>query len=189
MKVDAFSPCSAVQIQYVSIALTCFGSGLAAPAQQELLGDGRALRDDVVGRGLAAVGDGGGARDDPHHQRRQAAEVLAACSSEISFSLPSFHSPASRAVSAWRSAGALPVSSWLVRLGVGHRRLEVVVDEQPPDVLVREAADELLDVDPAIAERPPSRSGSAISVSTATTPSRPGLKSFIAVESIEVGYA
>ena len=33
-----------------------------------------------------------------------------ACSSEISFSFPSFHSPASRPVSAWRSAGAFPVS-------------------------------------------------------------------------------
>ena len=32
-----------------------------------------------------------------------------ACSSEISFSFPSFQAPASRAVSAWRSAGAFPV--------------------------------------------------------------------------------
>src|SRR5438876_9338110 len=32
VKVDAFNPCSAVQIQYVSIALTCLGS--ASPRQR-----------------------------------------------------------------------------------------------------------------------------------------------------------
>ena len=40
-------------------------------------------------------------------------------------------------------------------LRVGHRRLEVVVDEQPPDVLVRVVADEILDVDAAVAELAP----------------------------------
>ena len=34
-----------------------------------------------------------------------------------------------------------------------QRRVDVLVDEQPPDVLERVAADELLDVDAAIAER------------------------------------
>ena len=155
MNVEAFRPCSAVQIQYVSIALTCSRVGLAAPAQQELLGRGLALRDDVVRRRLAC-------------RRRRAAERATiaiicaesrprssrACSSEISISLPSFHSPARRAVSAWRSAGALPVSAaGLVRLRVGHLRVEVVVDEQPPHVLVGVLADELLDVDAAVAER------------------------------------
>src|SRR5437764_143088 len=42
---------------------------------------------------------------------------------------------------------------WLVGLGIGHLRLEVVVDEQPPDVLVGVAPDELFDVDAAVAER------------------------------------
>ena len=41
----------------------------------------------------------------------------------------------------------------LVRLGVRHPRLEALVDEQAPDLLVRVLADELLDVDAAIAER------------------------------------
>ena len=34
-----------------------------------------------------------------------------------------------------------------------ERRVDVLVDEQPPDVLERVAADELLDVDAAVAER------------------------------------
>ena len=68
-------------------------------------------------------------------------------------SLPSLHSPPSRAVSAWRSAGAFPVEpGGDVRLGVGHDRVEVVVDEQTPHVLVRVVADEVLDVDAAIAQ-------------------------------------
>ena len=76
-----------------------------------------------------------------------------ACSSEISFSLPSPHSPA-RAVSAWRSAGPFPVRrAGSYGSGSRHRRGEVVVDEQAPDVLVREVADEILDVDAAVPER------------------------------------
>src|SRR6185503_3309413 len=38
-------------------------------------------------------------------------------------------------------------------LGARHARLEAVVHEEPPDLLVGHMADELLDVDPAIAER------------------------------------
>jgi hypothetical protein len=41
----------------------------------------------------------------------------------------------------------------LVRLGIGHPRLEVLVDEQSPDLLVRHLADELLDVDAPVPER------------------------------------
>src|SRR5206468_9598354 len=40
----------------------------------------------------------------------------------------------------------------LVRLGVRHLRVDVVVDQQPPDLLVGNMADELFDVDPAVAE-------------------------------------
>ena len=76
-----------------------------------------------------------------------------ACSSEISLSLPSSQWPARRAVSACRSAGALPVRpAGLVRLGLRHHRVEVVVDEESPDALVRIAADELLDVDAPVPE-------------------------------------
>src|SRR5581483_5111583 len=44
-------------------------------------------------------------------------------------------------------------STRLVRLRVGHPRVDVIVDEEPPDVLVRDMPDELFDVDPAVAER------------------------------------
>jgi hypothetical protein len=40
-----------------------------------------------------------------------------------------------------------------VRLGVGHLRVDVVVDQEAPHVLVRIAADEVLDVVAAITER------------------------------------
>src|SRR6185312_1149801 len=41
----------------------------------------------------------------------------------------------------------------LVVVGLGHARLETLVDEEPPDLLVRDMPDELLDVDTAIAKR------------------------------------
>src|SRR2546422_989673 len=41
----------------------------------------------------------------------------------------------------------------LDRLRERQRRVDVLVDEQPPDVLERVPADEILDVDPAVAER------------------------------------
>src|SRR5207253_6757088 len=43
----------------------------------------------------------------------------------------------------------------LVGLRLGHLRIEVVVDEQSPDVFVGVPADELLDVDAPITERAP----------------------------------
>ena len=77
MNVDAFKPCSAVQIQYVSIALTCSRVRLATPSEQKLLGGRLPLRDDVVRRRLSPVGDGGGARNDLHHLRGETTEILA----------------------------------------------------------------------------------------------------------------
>ena len=54
------------------------GVGLAAPAEEELLGGGLPLRDDVVRDAVVvAVGESSRARDDPHHLRREPAEVLA----------------------------------------------------------------------------------------------------------------
>ena len=52
--------------------------GLAAPAQEELLRRGRALRDDLVGNDVrATVRDAGRAGDDRHHLGREPAEILA----------------------------------------------------------------------------------------------------------------
>ena len=128
--------------------------GLAAPAEQELLGRGLALGDHVVGRRLAPVGDGGGARDDLHHQRREPAEVLAGLLVGDLVQLPEL--PLAREARRLRLevGGRLAGQArGLVGLGVRHLRLEVVVDEEAPDVLVRVVADELLDVDAAVAER------------------------------------
>src|SRR5919205_168438 len=110
VNVDALRPCSAVQIQYVSIALTCRGS--ASPRQRS-----RNFSATVFPR--STTSSGAGSRPSATAAERATMPIICeerrprssrACSSEISFSLPSFHSPASRAVSAWRSAGALPVS-------------------------------------------------------------------------------
>jgi hypothetical protein len=141
--VDAFRPCSAVP-----------RVGLAAPAEQELLGGRLALCHDVVGRRLAAVGHGGGARHDLHHQRRQPAEVLARLLVPDLVQLPEL--PLARqARRLGLQVGRRPArqTRGLVRLRVRHLRVEVVVDQEPPDVLVRVVADELLDVDAAVAER------------------------------------
>ena len=145
-----------MQIQYVSIAFTCRGS--ASPRHlQEKLSRPRSCRARRRRRGPASV------LPSASRAERATIDIICAdsrprssraCSSEISLSFPSFHSPDSRAVSAWRSAGALPVSPRrLVRLRVRHLRLQVVVDEEAPDVLVRNLADERLDVDAAVAKR------------------------------------
>jgi hypothetical protein len=109
VKVEALSPCSAVQIQYVSIAFTCFGS--ASPRQRR-----RNFSATVVP--LETTSSAAGWRPSATAAERATISIISAesrprssraSSSEISFSFPSFHSPARRAVSACRSAGAFPV--------------------------------------------------------------------------------
>ena len=110
VNVDALSPCSAVQIQYVSIAFTWSGS--ASPRQ-------RSRNFSAAVSPWATTSSGAGSRPSATAAERATISIIwaesrprswRACSSEISFSFPSFQSPARRAVSAWRSAGALPVS-------------------------------------------------------------------------------
>ena len=110
VNVDAFRPCSAVQIQYVSIALTCFGS--ASPRQ-------RSRNFSAAVFPFATTSSDAGSRPSATAAERATISIICAerrprssraCSSEISLSLPSFHLPARRAVSACRSAGAFPVS-------------------------------------------------------------------------------
>ena len=129
--------------------------GLAAPAEEELLGGGPALRDHLVrdDAGLA-VGHPRGPRDDGHHLGGDPAEVdpglLVGDLVELA-ELPL----AGEACRLGLEVGR-PVAGQerrLVGLRLGHGRRQVVVDEEAPDVLVRELPDELLDVDPAVAER------------------------------------
>ena len=130
--------------------------GLAAPPEEELLRGRLALRDDVVGN---LVGF-------PSARRAERATIdiicadsrprsSRACSSEISFSLPSFHSPERRAVSAWRSAGALPVRrAGSYGSGSGSFESRSSSTSSPQTFSYGNLPDELLDVDAAVAQRP-----------------------------------
>ena len=78
VKVEALRPCSAVQIQYVSIAFTALGSASPRQRSRNFSAAVLALGDHLVGDRLArAVRDARGARDDRHHLGGEPAEVLA----------------------------------------------------------------------------------------------------------------
>ena len=68
------------------------------------------------------------------HLRREPPEILRACSSEISFSLPSFQNPARAARSrpVGRPTAHCRSARRAVRLGVRHLRVDVVVDAAAP---------------------------------------------------------
>src|SRR5581483_2668479 len=103
-----------------------------------------------------------------------------ACSSEISLSLPSFQSPERRAVCACRSAGARPVSpSGSNGSGSAMRDSMSSSTSSPQTFSYGYLPISGSTSTPRYRSVPPSRSGSMISVSTATTPSRPGLKSLV----------
>ena len=93
-------------------------------------------------------------RDDRHHLGRKPAEVLARLLVGDLVQLPEL--PDSREPRGFRLEVGRRVAGQrrrLVRLRVRHRRVEIVVDQEAPDLLVRHLADELLDVDAAIPER------------------------------------
>ena len=143
-----------MQIQYVSIAFTCRGS--ASPRQ-------RSRNFSAAVSPCATTSSGAGsrpsalarrARDDLHHLRRKPAEVLAGLLVGDLVQLAELPLAGQPRGLGLEVGGRVPGQRrGLVRLGIGHLRVEVVVDEQAPDRLVRVVADELLDVDPAIAER------------------------------------
>src|SRR5205085_3336105 len=120
----------------------------------ELLRRRLAALDDLVGGWLAPVGNRSGTRDDPHHLRRQPPQVLARLfvANLVQLAELPLAGEARRLglEICWRVAGQ---QGELNRLRVRHLRVEVVVDEEPPDVLVRIPTDELLDVDAAVAQR------------------------------------
>ena len=128
--------------------------GLAPPAEQELLGGGFSPGHDLVGNGIGrTVGDAGGARDDRHHLRGEPAEVLAGL--VVGDLVELAQSPESgevRGLSLQICRSVPGEARRLVQLRIRHLRFEVVIDEETPDVLIWIAADELLDVDAAIAQ-------------------------------------
>ena len=180
VNVDAFTPCSAVQIQYVSIALTALGSPRHATAS----------RNRSAAVCPARTVSAGTSSSCPSASRAdwatidiiwpgEAAEILLGLVVGDLVQLAELPHAATAARSA---PGDRPMQRPVMPTGSkgsgsGMPRVDVVVDEEAPDVLVRELADQRLDVDAAVAERAALLSGSMISVSTATTPSRPGLNS------------
>src|SRR6266550_3691474 len=130
--------------------------GLAAPPEQELLGGSLAARDDIVGDDVGlSVGETRGARDDRHHLRRQSAEVLARLLVGDLVQLPELPLAGEPRSLSLEVRGCVACQTRrLVRLRVRHLRLQVVVDEETPDVLVRDFPDERLDVDAPVTQRP-----------------------------------
>ena len=102
MKVDALSPCSAVQIQYVSIAFADFS--FSSPRHS------RTNRSAAVWPS-ATVSVGTGGRSAPRADWATIESAAAesrrrssfACSSSMSMNWPSFHSPLNDASADWRS--------------------------------------------------------------------------------------
>ena len=136
----------------MSIASTCRGS--ASPRQR--------IRNCAAAfspRSTSASGTGSliaarGLRDDRERSRREAGEVVARLLGRDVDELaqpplrPERREPGLK-VGHDRAARILQLDP----LGARHPRLEAPVDEQAPDLLERVAADELLDVDAAVAER------------------------------------
>ena len=95
-----------------------------------------------------------GLGDDRHHLRREPREIvpcLLGIDVDELLECPDRSQPRRlRLEVGGRAAGQ---ARGLVRLGVGHSRLEVLVHEQAPHVLVWDLPDELLDIDASITER------------------------------------
>ena len=127
---------------------------LAPPAQQEALRSGLPGRNDVVGdRVRVPVGDARRTRDDGHHLGGEPAEVVPRLLVRDLRHLPEppdARQPRDLGLSVRGSVAR--EGRRLVRIGLRHARLEALVDEEPPHLLVRDVPDELLDVDAPVAE-------------------------------------
>ena len=133
--------------------LDVLGVGLAAPADQEALGDrgglvDLALRDRRAADAAGRLGDEG---EGHHGDARQvvAGPLVADVDQRLQPPLGGEHGERRLEVDA-RVARA---HGQRVRLGRGHARVVAAVDEQAPDLLERHVADELLDVHAAVAQR------------------------------------
>ena len=137
VNVEALSPCSAVQIQYVSIAFTW--SGFASPRQ-------RRRNFSAAVSPWATTSSGAGSRpswtaadlrDDRHHLRGEPREIVAGLLGVDVDELLQLPDRREAGRLGLEVGGSVPGERRrLVRLGVRHPRLEVLVDEQAPDLLV-----------------------------------------------------
>ena len=156
VNVEALRPCSAVQIQYVSSACTCRGS--ASPRHSSRKRSAVVSPCSTVSRGdrrRLAVRDASGLRGDRDHRRRHAPQILLRLlvrDVDELLELPVAGEPGGLRLQVGRAvAGQIPARrKRLRRRQAGLGRL---VDEQAPDLLERHVADELLDVDAAVAKR------------------------------------
>ena len=133
--------------------LDVVGVGLAAPADQEALGDRASLVDLLLGhRRLAGFARRLGDERQRHH--RGAREVVAGLLVGDVDQLP--EAPLRREHRQRRlhvDAMVAGAHGQGVRFGGGQAGLEAAVDEQAPDLLVGDRADQVLDVDAAVAQR------------------------------------
>ena len=137
----------------MSIAVDVPRVGLAAPADQELRGGVLAPLDLGLGNRRAASPRAACATIESAAAESRARSSRA-CSAEMSTSWRRPHFGPSVASPAWRSAITEPLGSCSsIRSAGGIPGSRLAVDEQAPDLLERVAADELLDVDAAVAER------------------------------------
>ena len=111
VKVEALSPCSQVQIQYVSIACTCFGS--ASPRHSSRKRSAVVFPCAIACgamRSSSPVGEPRRLRGDRDELRRDAAQVLARLVvGDVDQLLEPPLAAERAAVTACRSAGVLPV--------------------------------------------------------------------------------
>ena len=133
--------------------LDVIGVGLAAPADQEALGDRAALVDLALGNGrLADLARRLGDEGEGHH--RGAREVVAGLLVGDVDQLA--EAPLRREHRQRRlhvDAVIARAHGERVRFSRGKPRLEVAVDQEPPDLLVGDGSDQVFDVHAAVAQR------------------------------------
>ena len=141
--------CDPVRVDRAHLA----GIGLAVPADQEALGD-RARAVDLTLRDRRPAGPAGRLRHERERGHRRTREVVARLRVRDVDQRPQAEL---RTEQRQRRLHVDPrvggVDGERVRLGRRQARLEAPVDEQAPHALERHRADQLLDVDPAVAQR------------------------------------
>ena len=153
VNVEAFIPCSAAEIQYASIALTWSGSASPRQRIRKRSGIELALSTSRCGHRRAAdAARGLGDERERHHGG--AGEVVARLLvGDVDQRLEAPLRPQQRQRGLDVDARVARADRERVRRGRRQAGLERAVDEQAPDLLERHLADDLLDVDAAVAQR------------------------------------
>ena len=153
VKVEAFMPCSAAEMKYASTALTCRGSG--SPRQRFMNRSTIVcgLVDLLLRHGRQAEA-AGGLGDEGQRGDRDPGQVLAGL---LVGDVEQLAEPPVRGEHGDRGLHVDPdvagVHRHRERLGRRQARAEPAVDQQRPDVAEGDLADQVLDVDAAVAQR------------------------------------